>query len=219
MIALLVLMLAQDSAEATFQRIETALSKADSIKIAVKCSTVMAGAGKEMRAELDGMLLMKGDGKVRVSMTVKEGDEPPQKLEFVSDGAKMRGPGTSVTEASKDLRQSLLKVLPKLGAAQAMQTALTIGAGRLKERDPVASNFTSKNSELAFDVAYDGSTWKTTLGFDLKTHKILKVVTRVIPTDPKSPGKAGISRTITETIQVETGVEIPDKEFEIVEKK
>jgi outer membrane lipoprotein-sorting protein len=219
MIALLVLMLAQDSAEAAFQKIEAALAKADTIKIAVKCKAVMSGAGKEMRAELEGTLLMKGVGKVRVSMTAKEDEEPPQKLEFVSDGANMRGPGTRTAEAPKDLRQSLLKVLPKLGASVAMQTVLTIGAGRLRERDPVASNFTSRSSELAFDVAYDGSTWKTTLGFDEKTHKILRLETRVKPTDPKSPGKAGTSRTITETMQMETGIEIPDKEFEIVEKK
>ncbi|HKS17380.1 MAG TPA: hypothetical protein VJU16_08715 [Planctomycetota bacterium] len=217
--ALFMLLFAQDSAEATFQKIEAAFAKADSIKVTVKCKAVWSRQGIEMKGEIEGTLLIKGENKVRISMTVKEGEEPPQELAFVSDGAKMRGPGTAAAEVHKDLRKSLLTVLPKLGVAQTMQTAMTIGAGRPGEKAPVASKFAVKESRLNFDVAYDGSTWKSVVDFDPKTHGIVKLEIRVTPVDPRSPGKAGVGRLITETVQVEFGVDLPDKEFEIVEKK
>jgi len=219
MIALLLLLLAQDSPEATFQKIEAALEKAVTIKITSKTTAVLGFGGKEMRAEIEGTLLIKGTDKVKVRLKVKPDGEPAQDLAFVANGLAMRGPGPASGESPKDLRKTILALIPRLGAAIAMQTAMTIGAGRLREKEPVASGFSGKGSDLAFDVAYDGSTWKTTLSFDAKTLKLLKLETKVTPTDPKSPGKSGTSRLITETLTVEIGGDIPDKEFELPKKE
>jgi len=41
----------------------------------------------------------------------------------------------------------------------------------------------------------------------------------VTPKDPSSPGKDGKDISIKETLQVDVGVEIADKEFEIPEQK
>ena len=72
---------------------------------------------------------------------------------------------------------------------------------------------------LTFDVAFDGVTWNTTLEFEEKTHKLLRLTTVVVPKDPAAAGKAGVARTITEKLQIELGKEVPDAEFDLAEKK
>jgi hypothetical protein len=216
---LLLLSLAQDTPEATFQKIEAELEKAVTIKITSKTAAVMALGGKEMRAEIEGTLLMKGTDRLKVRMKVKPEEEPAEEITFVASGLKTRGPGEKAGDAPKDLRQTILTLIPRLGAAVAMQAAVNIGAGRAQEKKPVASKFSKTGAgSLSFEVDYDGVTWKTTQVFDEKTHKLLRIEAKVTPTDPKSDGMAGTSRTLTETLTVEIGGDIPDKEFELPKK-
>lgn len=217
---LLLLSLAQDTPEATFQKIEAALEKAVTIKITTKTTAVLGIGGKEMRAEIEGTLLIKGTDKVKVRMKVKPDEEPAEEIAFIANGLKTRGPGEMSGDAPKDLRATVLHVIPRLGASLAMQTAVDIGAGRPPEKKPVAAKFSKTGAgSLAFEVDYDGVTWKMTQAFDEKTHKLLKIEAKATPTDPKSAGKAGTSRTITETLTVEIGGDIPDKEFELPTKE
>jgi hypothetical protein len=159
-----------------------------------------------------------------VMMKVKEGDEEPAEVGVVASGGKMKGPGRASGATPAKLRDELVAFLPRLGSSVAMQTALNAGAGRQEHTKPEASNFALKGIDkgvgaMTLDVAFDGHTWNTTLEFEEKTHKLLKVTTQVVPKDPSSPGKAGTGRTITETLKVELGGEIADKEFEFADQK
>src|SRR5688572_12517136 len=216
-LAILLSLAVQEEAEVTFKKLESVLIKADTIKITVKSSAEMGRADREKKkAEVDATLLFKGADKVRVDLSMKEGGEPAKNVFMVVNGGKMRGPRGDVSEAPADFRTHLLTLFFRLGGFAATQGA--VQSGMRAEEKPVASKFAVKPLEkgqgsLTFDVAFDGSTWKTTLVYDEKTHKIVKADVRLTPEDPKSAGKAGKSVTIQETLQVEVGVDIPDKEF------
>src|SRR5688572_32358756 len=189
MIALLCLLLVQDTAEATFKKIEDALKKADTIKVVMSGAAEMASQGMSMKASFDGTLLLKGADKIRVTMKVKEGEEEPVEMGVVASDGKMNGSASAAGPTPANLRDDLVTLLPRLGAAVAMQAALDAGAGRKKELKAEISNLASKGvangvGTLTFDVAFDGVAWKTTLGYDEKTHRLLTLATRVVPKDP-----------------------------------
>ncbi len=220
MTLLFLLAVAQDSPEAIFQKIEADFAKADTVRITSKTAAVLSVGGKEMRAVVEGTLMIKGADKVSIRLKVKQDEEPPEEIVFVANGGKMRGPGKALGNAPKDLRKTVLALIPRLGAGIAMQTAVDIGAGRPPTDKPTAPKFTAKLPEkpahsLSFDVDYDGVTWKTSLVYDEKSLKLLSLEAKVTPTDSKSEWKAGTSRTITETLTVEIGGDIPDKEFDL----
>ena len=223
-LAFLFVLLPQETAESAFQKIEDALKKADTIKVEMTGSAEMKLQAREMKATFVGTLLIKGADKLKVRLKVDEDEGEPTTLDAIANGGKTKGPGAATGKAPEKLRDEILATLPRLGAAMAMQTVLDTAAGRPKQEVPKSSNLAFKGFDkgvgtLTLDVAFDGVTWNTTLEFEEKTYKLLRLTTTVVPKDPKAAGKAGVARTITEKLQIELGAEIPDAEFDLAEKK
>jgi len=156
---LLLCLFVQDSAEATYKKIDSVLIKAETLRIQVKGKAVLKRQENETSYEVEGVILIKGNDKLRITLSVKDGNEPPEKLEFVANGSKMRGPKGTILEAPSDLRSRVCSVFKALGAVAATNYVFeSVGNGfRGEAPKPSTSNVASKSAGiLEFDANYDG---------------------------------------------------------------
>jgi len=217
MIALICLLLVQDTAEATFKKIEDALQKADTIRVVMSGKVAVRRSNENLDLSNDGTLLIKGQDKIRAAMKTKSGDSNPTEVVVKSNGGKMQGPGSALREAPGKLRGFVVATLTRLGPSAAIQAVWGADAKGPAPTKPAVSNLVLKEAvkgvgTLTFDVVHDGRTQKVILEFDEKTHKLLKVTTR-----RQTQGDGEI--LVTETLTVELDGEIADKEFDLADRK
>ena len=219
MIALLCLLLVQDTAEATFKKIEETLQKAETIKVVVSATAERTSGGETSKAAVEGTLLIKGSDKVRATMKMTVEGEGTQSADARATGGKIQGIKKEGVDMPAKFREQVVSTFARLGGGFAIQAVIQAGAGRPMPKAPETSNLVLKGVEngvgtLTLDAVYDGTTWNVSLEFEDKTYKLRKATARKVVEDPSSPGKSGVGRTIVDTLTVELGAKIDDKEFE-----
>ncbi len=222
--ALIVVACAQETAEATFKKIEAAYAKAKTVKVTFKGSATMTQGEKTVTTlECSGTLLLKGDNKVKCTTSTKS-DKNREKATFslfACDGTTMAPLHGETQEAPGGLRAGATATLFRLGGQFAMERMSAAYYSKGKDKTPwdgTLSNFAAgeKDGELAtltYDLVADGSTHKVKLSYDASTMKVGKISVTLTPTDKTSQGKAGKGIVIVETMTCEFDGEIADEEF------